>query len=106
MDLFDFDATAADDSLPPNPWKEVPQALFDSWSNERQLAYCRDRDENAALYAPTLEEGIWFQKRANTYAKEIEACRTNRPSSPVRTPTNPSVDTSITSEMSWLADEL
>lgn len=57
--------------LPDNVWKEVPQALFDSWSNERQLAYCVARDEGAALYAHTLEEAQWFVARSKMYREML-----------------------------------
>lgn len=59
----------ADDELPRSKWREVPQALFMSWSEARQLSYCVARDEDAALYATTLEEARWYQERAKSYER-------------------------------------
>lgn len=60
-------ATYDADDLPRSAWREVPQALFLSWSEARQLSYCAARDEDAALHATTLEEARWYQARARSY---------------------------------------
>lgn len=72
--LFDAAELQAQDDLPRSTWQEVPAALFNSWSDARQLAYCALRDEDGALYANTLEEALWFQARARSY-KEMQ-CQT------------------------------
>ena len=59
--------------FPPSTWREVPAARFNSWSLLRQLAYCRDRDIDGALYAPTDEEALWFKARADSYSRDILA---------------------------------
>jgi len=86
--LFDFDdepvvrerlqVTETID-LPRSEWREVPQALFDSWPMGRQLAYCRDRDMDGALYAPTDEEALWFKARADWYSQEIRTLLAHTP---------------------------
>ena len=48
-------------------WREVPQALFLSWSEARQLSYCAARDEDSALDATSDEEMEWFLQRAMDY---------------------------------------
>jgi hypothetical protein len=58
--------------LPRSTWREVPQALFDSWSVLRQLAYCRERDMDGALYAPNDEEALWFKRRADSYTNQMK----------------------------------
>jgi hypothetical protein len=82
--LFDFDDEPAPVTaglqvetidLPRSEWREVPQALFDSWPVGRQLAYCRDRDMDGALYAPTDEEALWFKARADWYSQELSTLR-------------------------------
>jgi hypothetical protein len=45
-------------------WREVPQALFLSWSAARQFAYCAARDEDAATREPNAE---WYRQRAQSY---------------------------------------
>lgn len=50
--LFDFDedqAVALDAEVDEPEWREVPAALFLSWSDARQLAYCAARDEVTML---------------------------------------------------------
>lgn len=69
--LFDLIDEDEDEST----WHEVPQALFDSWSEARQLAYCAARDEDSAAQASTLEELNWYRDRANAY-KEMIKCLT------------------------------
>lgn len=64
--LFDEGEDAQDD-LPKSTWREVPQALFNSWGNERQLMYCAARDEDGALYANNMTEARWFAARAQSY---------------------------------------
>jgi hypothetical protein len=54
-----------------SPWREVPQALFLSWSPARQYAYCAARDEDSARCAYTDAEAEWFRQRARDY-KEIQ----------------------------------
>lgn len=61
------------DDLPESTWVEVPQARFNSWSVEQQLAYCARRDEDAALCCETLEQAQWFQQRAQMYREMIHA---------------------------------
>ncbi len=49
-------------------WREVPQALFLSWSEPRQMAYCAARDDNSALLAIKLQEDpTFYQDRARAY---------------------------------------
>jgi len=68
--LFEEPTEETHDDLPRSTWQEVPQVVFDSWSNERQLAYCAARDTDGSLYAYTMEEARWFQARAEYYTKE------------------------------------
>lgn len=75
--MFEEEASDEQVDLPRSTWKEVPQALFDSWSNERQLAYCAARDEDGALYAVTMEEAQWFAARSQWYTQEMKRCQTN-----------------------------
>jgi len=48
-------------------WREVPAALFLSWSEARQLAYCAARDEDSARRADTEAEAVWYRSRAEAY---------------------------------------
>ena len=48
-------------------WREVPQALFLSWSPARQLAYCAARDEDSVLSAESDEEILFYGRRAASY---------------------------------------
>lgn len=64
-----------EDELPRSSWQEVPQAVFDGWSDERQLAYCAARDMDAALYAMDLSDAQWFKQRALLYRKDKLDCR-------------------------------
>jgi len=51
-------------------WQEVPQALFLSWSEARQLAYCAARDEAPqASYHPSQQ---FYQERAAAYREDLE----------------------------------
>ena len=47
-----------------SPWREVPQALFLSWSDVRQRSYCVARDEDAALSA---NDPTFYLQRARMY---------------------------------------
>jgi len=71
--LFDDEEDVVD--LPTNVWREVPSALFNSWNDDRQLAYCAARDENAALYADNMDDAMFHQRRSQMY-KEMITCRT------------------------------
>lgn len=59
------------EELPPSKWQEVPQAVFDSWSDARQFSYCAARDLDSALHAETLEEAQWFHERSKYYQKKV-----------------------------------
>lgn len=72
FDLLDDDpggepCSQAGESPATSLWREVPQALFLSWSEARQLSYCAARDEDAATYATTPEEVLWYKERARSY---------------------------------------
>lgn len=54
-------------------WREVPQALFDSWLERQQLAYCAARDRDSALNADTDEWTLFYFNRARMYDAEISA---------------------------------
>lgn len=54
-------------------WREVPQARFDSWSREMQLAYCAARDYDSAAHADSLEWCEFFLARARSYEAEMGA---------------------------------
>ena len=73
----------AQDDLPRSTWQEVPQALFESWSDARQLAYCALRDEDGALYANTLEEALWFQARGRSYREMMTCAHTSTTKNPL-----------------------
>lgn len=45
----------------------MPQALYLSWSDERQLDYCMRRDIHAATTAETQEDKDWLLDRAAWY---------------------------------------
>lgn len=55
-------------------WREVPQALFLSWSTARQLDYCARRDEDSARTAATRGEmsAEWYLERASLYRSDIK----------------------------------
>jgi hypothetical protein len=53
-------------------WREVPQALFLSWSPARQFMYCAARDEDSATY----DHAEFYLQRAQAY-KEL-ACQVQR----------------------------
>lgn len=56
-------------------WREVPQALFLSWSAARQYAYCAERDLRASVeFATSPEEEQWFYQRAVSYTKMKDEC--------------------------------
>lgn len=71
--LFDDveDDSVDEETAGESDWQEVPQALFLSWSERRQLAYCAARDEDSAAGAATLEELNWYRERANAYKADI-----------------------------------
>lgn len=52
-------------ALPRAPWREVPQAVFLSWSTARQLSYCAARDRDAE----GLDDGLaeFYRERAASY---------------------------------------
>lgn len=52
---------------PRKPWHEVPAALFLSWSEARQLAYCGARDEDSALNALDDDWASFYSGRAASY---------------------------------------
>jgi hypothetical protein len=59
--------------LPPSAWQEVPQPVFLSWSDARQLAYCAARDTDAAQY--DLPNAEFFRARAQTYKEMINGAK-------------------------------
>lgn len=78
---FDFGGIEQEPATPPSvgigpadlnagsasSWREVPAALYLSWSPQRQHAYCAARDEDAALHADTTIEAEWYLARARAY---------------------------------------
>lgn len=65
---------------PPNDdetWREVPQALFCSWSVQRQLDYCARRDKHASLYASDDgdEWAGFYYRRAEMYRQMLVELR-------------------------------
>jgi hypothetical protein len=57
-----------DSPIEPPAWAEVPSAVFLSWSEARQRAYCAARDRDSALSAVGRgEDPAWFLERANSY---------------------------------------
>mgnify|MGYP001615593439 CR=1 FL=1 len=52
-------------------WREVPQALFLSWSDAMQAAYCRDRDLGSSKCAENDEWQQFYLQRANGYDDDI-----------------------------------
>lgn len=61
--LFDF----ADEQEEQPDWHEVPQAVFLSWPDHMQLAYCAARDIDSASRGDTAEEIEFFLSRAKRY---------------------------------------
>lgn len=62
--LFDSDEPEA--PIQPAGWQEVPQAVYFSWSDARQLEYCARRDEDAARHAEgAMKE--FYEERARCY---------------------------------------
>lgn len=51
----------------PPAWREVPQALFLSWSEARQLDWCARRDEDAALREEREHHRQFYKERAEAY---------------------------------------
>jgi hypothetical protein len=73
---FEFDGGTAEvtrpsvhdaERLPPSTWREVPQALFLSWPDERQRSYCVARDRDSATYALSDEWRAFYLRRAESY---------------------------------------
>lgn len=60
-----------DDALP--DWHEVPQALFLSWSDAMQMAYCYRRDADSALRADNNTDAAFYLERAAQYKAAIHA---------------------------------
>ena len=54
-------------------WREVPAAVFLSWSVARQLHYCAERDDHSAEHAATKEEADWYRWRADLYWIALDA---------------------------------
>ena len=52
-------------------WQEVPQALYLSWSEPMQLAYCARRDEDMAQHAEE-EDRQFYLDRAQMYKEGIQ----------------------------------
>lgn len=74
--LFDEPSPAAPVAAPKveRPWREVPQALFLSWSPVHQLIYCWKRDMDSARQAEERgEDSEWFRWRGERYRDDAEA---------------------------------
>jgi hypothetical protein len=56
-------------------WKEVPQARFLSWTPAEQLAYCAERDKDAAEHADHYDEAKWLLARAADYERDLSELR-------------------------------
>lgn len=52
-------------------WREVPQALFCSWSLQRQLAYCAARDEHASISDGGEGWAEFYVERAKAYRQML-----------------------------------
>lgn len=52
-------------------WQEVPQALFLSWSEARQLDYCARRDEDAAEHEDSDFWRKFYVNRAGDYRQQL-----------------------------------
>jgi len=65
--IASMDASAAVTADPVREWNEVPQALFLSWSDAMQLAYCRTRDLQSASETDDATEKAWYLTRAELY---------------------------------------
>jgi hypothetical protein len=62
--------TCADPGKSParSAWREVPQALFMSWSDAMQLKYCAARDRDSATTARLRgEDPEFYLRRAESY---------------------------------------
>jgi hypothetical protein len=57
--------------LPYSTWREVPQALFLSWSPAMQLAYCARRDEDAILSAESDWWVVFYGRRMEGYRGDM-----------------------------------
>jgi len=65
FDLPDDEVDEVTAALPPI-WQEVPQALYLSWSDRMQYAYCARRDDDAAKDAEgAMKE--FYEERARCY---------------------------------------
>ena len=58
-------------SSPYHPWREVPQALFLSWSVARQFDYCARRDRDAARSCLNQKDAAWYLERALSYMEMV-----------------------------------
>jgi hypothetical protein len=53
-------------TVPIKEWHETPQAVYLSWSEQRQLAYCAARDRHTSIIC-TNDERAFFLERAAMY---------------------------------------
>jgi hypothetical protein len=69
------DAVEALDDDELDEWREVPQALFLSWSPLMQLHYCWQRDMDSALRADNNTDAQFYLTRAASYKEMLETAK-------------------------------
>lgn len=73
---FDFGPISSIEETCPAPSsvQDIPQALFLSWSDAMQLAYCARRDEDSAVHAENEEWRQFYLARAEGYRADLSVC--------------------------------